>query len=101
MSEENKTVELSDEELENVTGGVGLYRYTESTYENLNINPESPQQSFYHPLITGSRTWENCCLYNNYIGIMPGCTWCSHQDTIGMTIYCKTRSAELDPQNNY
>ena len=84
--------ELSDEELENVSGGTC---HSGSTYYDLGIDPDSSQHPMYHPVIT---TAANICnLHSNYTGSgFDDCISCSHHYTIGPTIYCKKRSKEKD-----
>ena len=80
--------DLSDEELENVSGGTC---YSGSTYAELGITPDYPQRPEYHPVIT---TVGNMCSSHNNPGFWEGCNTCTHHHTIGPTIYCKIRSRE-------
>ena len=86
--------ELSDEELENVAGGSC---YSGSTFADLGIEPQNEygakQESYYHPLIT---TIGNYCSMHQ--GFWATCGDCPHHHTIGPTVYCRTRSEEVDPE---
>ena len=85
-------ITLSDEELENVTGG-GCSTYSDDTYEALAIYPSEPhgQKKSYHPLIT---TIGNSCKL-----VESGtCNGCVYRRSRRLVInYCSARSRECDP----
>ena len=89
-TETNK--ELSDDELENVTGGTC---YSGSTYEELGITPEKAQRPEYHPVIT---TFGNHCTWHSRYGkdFWPGCCECDYYYPVGSACYCSIRSLEYD-----
>ena len=82
--------ELSDEELENVTGGTC---HSSCTYYDLGITPDELQNIYYHPVITTAGNW--CDLYRGRPNL-AGCNVCEFHYTIGPTIYCRKRSKEKD-----
>ena len=88
--------ELSDDELENVTGGTC---HSDYTYAELGITPQCPvgtQRSWYHPVIT---TYLNHCDLDTH-GYGYSCEVCPYHYPIGATVYCKARSKEYDPYKN-
>ena len=87
--------ELSDEELENVTGGTC---YSSCTYEALGIEPVSAAgavRPWYHPVITTMAN--HCSLDYQHKEWGYACNVCPYHHTIGPTVYCRARSKEFDP----
>ena len=85
-----KLNELSEEELENVTGGA-CQTHSDDTYRDFGYNPGNGQYELYHPLIV---TLGNSCK------LATGgstCYNCDNRFTSGLTSYCIARSKELDP----
>ena len=91
----NSNKELSDDELENVTGGTC---YSSCTFADLGITPDCPVariESWYHPVIT---TVGNACgLHPKKYNPPCACSECKYSVGIGVTLYCKARSREYDP----
>ena len=85
-----KLEDLSEEELENVTGG-GCQTYSDDTYRSFGYNPGNGQDEYNHPLIV---TLGNKCKLA--IGGST-CYKCDNRFTDGLTSYCIARSKELDP----
>ena len=85
--------ELSEEELENVTGG-GCQTHSSETYRSLGIWPDTQNnQSFdYHPLIV--TIWNSCKLHKGG-SVCSNCDYCTGADG-SPSLYCKARSKELD-----
>lgn len=94
----SKLKELSDDELQQVTGGserIGTRRYSSSTYSDLGITPyhlnhwaNDNQETWFHPLIT---TMFNSCSVSS-----EACLTCVYSEFCGLTLYCKIRSKEND-----
>ena len=90
----NAVKTMSDEELENVTGGGCESTYSSDTFKSLGLSPSRhyEQLETYHPLIT---TWMNSCRLLEGGSYCITCTWmCSPSGT--PVSYCKARSAEHD-----
>ena len=84
--------ELSDEELENVSGGTC---YSDCTYAELGIPVEYPQNPSFHPVIT--TVFNRCMGHPKFNDIfLPECCECDYYYPIGATCYCKIRSKEYD-----
>ena len=80
--------ELSEEELENVTGGA-CQTHSDDTYRDFGYNPGNGQDEYNHPLIV---TLGNSCKLSK-----TTCYECDNRFTSGLTSYCIARSKELDP----
>ena len=80
--------ELSDEELDNVTGGA-CQTHSDDTYRDFGYNPGNGQDEYNHPLIV---TLGNSCKLSK-----TTCYECDNRFTSGLTSYCIARSKELDP----
>lgn len=96
MSEENKKVELNNEELEKVAGGshkANGRTYSDSTYEELGWGQSRSvfhcQKPSHHPLIV---TLFNSCSYP----YASSCAKCEHRAQKAFTSYCLIRSEECD-----
>lgn len=94
----SKLSELSDDELQQVTGGsvlIGNRRYSSDTYSKLDLNyyherhwASDNQESWYHPLIT--TVFNKCRKYSQ------GCVVCPYAEFHILTLYCNIRSMEKD-----
>ena len=85
--------ELSDDELENVTGG---YCYSGLSYAELGITPEGSQLPGYHPIIVSSD--DLCPLHTSKnTDHFPECSECGHCHLIDGHYYCSMRSMEYNP----
>ena len=86
--------ELSNEELENVTGGCGS-SYSDDTYGTLCIAPSSAHNQYfgYHPLIT---TVGNSCSLIEGASTCLGCKYRASGGLYNLVSYCKARSEEVD-----
>ena len=84
----SKLNELSEEELENVTGGA-CQTHSDDTYRDFGYNPGNGQDEYNHPLIV---TLGNSCKLSK-----TTCYECDNRFTSGLTSYCIARSKELDP----
>ena len=85
-----KLEDLSEEELENVTGG-GCQTFSSDTYRDFGYNPGNGQSADNHPLIV---TLGNSCKLATG---GSACYKCDNRFTSGLTSYCIARSKELDP----
>ena len=95
LASAGQTGVMSDDELENISGGTC---YSGSTYAELGITPASPagrQQTWYHPVITTMAN--HCSLDAKHKEWGYACDVCPYHHTIGPTVYCRARSKEFDP----
>ena len=91
---ENDMKELTDLELENISGGHTCH--SKGTYESLGIaDGLGPGQSpSYHPVITTAMN--SCRFHTKGDPDMWACSACDYHKCKGPTIYCKARSRECD-----
>lgn len=88
----NLNKELTNDELENVTGGGCATTYSSETFSSLGLVPIETrgQKPEYHPVIT---TLLNHCSIGIYSVNCGGCPYC---EGIGLVSYCVARSKEHD-----
>lgn len=87
LASKNVNRELSDEELENVTGGTC---YSGDTYAKLRITPTCWQSSNNNPVIV--TVGNSCRLSKRSCG---SCVYSAWREEV--SLYCRLRSKQLDP----